>query len=163
MLPPSVRTLSTTMEPSAPAFAAIWRIGSSRARWMILAPVRSSPSRESSRSATGCWACKKRHATAGHDALFEGRPGRRECVLDAVLLLLELRLGRGADLDDGHAAGQLGEPLLELLAVEVRVGGLDLGADLVDAARDPLGLAGTVDDGGLVLGDDDLAGAARAG
>src|SRR5829696_190397 len=98
------------------------------------------------------------HATTGDDALLQGRAGRRERVLDAVLLLLELRLGRGAHLDDGHAAGELGEPLLELLAVEVRVGGLDLGADLVDAAGDPLGLAGTVDDGGLVLGDNHLAG-----
>src|SRR5215217_4647129 len=98
------------------------------------------------------------HATAGNDALFQGGPGRGERVLDAVLLLLELRLGRGADLDDGHAAGQLREPLLQLLAVEVRVGGLDLGADLVDPARDPLGLPSTVDDGGLVLGDDNLAG-----
>src|SRR5215218_477499 len=98
------------------------------------------------------------HATTGDDALLQGRAGRRERVLDAVLLLLELRLGCGAHLDDGHAAGELGEPLLELLAVEVRVGGLDLGADLVDAAGDPLGLAGTVDDGGLVLGDNHLAG-----
>src|SRR5215210_5949310 len=102
--------------------------------------------------------CVQEHdATARHDALLEGRAGRRECVLHAMLLLLELRLGSSADLDDGHATGQLGETLLELLPVEVRVGGLDLGADLVDAARDPLGLAGTVDDGGLVLGDDDLA------
>jgi hypothetical protein len=43
-------------------------------------------------------------------------------VLDAVLLLLELDLGGRADLDDGHAAGQLGETLLELLAVPVGVG-----------------------------------------
>ena len=37
---------------------------------------------------------------------------------------------------DADAAGQLGEPLLELLAVPVGVGVLDLGLDLVDAARD---------------------------
>jgi len=41
-------------------------------------------------------------------------------VLDAVLLLLELHLGGCTDLDDGHAAGQLREALLELLAVVVR-------------------------------------------
>ena len=44
---------------------------------------------------------------------------RRERVLDAVLLLLQLDLGGRADLDDGDAAGQLGQPLLQLLAVEV--------------------------------------------
>src|SRR5699024_11656579 len=65
--------------------------------------------------------------------------------------------GRGAGLDDGHAAGQLREALLELLAVVVRVGVLDLGADLRDAAGDAVGVAGALDDGGLVLGDDDLA------
>jgi hypothetical protein len=45
-----------------------------------------------------------------------------------VLLLLELDLGRGADLEDGNAAGQLGEALGKLLAVVVGVGVLDLGA-----------------------------------
>jgi hypothetical protein len=76
-----------------------------------------------------------------------------------VLLFLQLDFGRGADLDDGHATGQLGETLLELLAVVVRVGVLDLGLDLVDASLDVLIGAGTLDDGRLVLGDDDLAGA----
>jgi hypothetical protein len=45
-----------------------------------------------------------------------------------VLALLELDLGGRADLDDGNAAGQLGEALLQLLAVVVGVGVLDLGA-----------------------------------
>jgi chaperonin GroEL len=44
-----------------------------------------------------------------------------------VLLLLELHLGGGTDLDDADAAGQLGQPLLQLLAVPVGVGRLDLG------------------------------------
>ena len=65
-------------------------------------------------------------AAAGDDALLDGRPGRRQGVLDAVLLLLELDLGGRADLDDGDAAGQLGQALLELLAVPVGVGVLDL-------------------------------------
>src|SRR5215212_5884613 len=46
-------TFSATMEPSAPALAAIWRMGSSSARRTILAPVLSSPSRVSSKSPTG--------------------------------------------------------------------------------------------------------------
>ena len=101
------------------------------------------------------------HATAGHDALFDGRLGGGDGVLDAVLLLLELHLGGGADLDDGHAAGQLGQTLLQLLPVVVGVGVLDLGLDLVDAALDVVLGAGALDDGGLVLGDDDLAGPAQ--
>ena len=87
----------------------------------------------------------------------------RHGVLDAVLLLLELDLGGGADLEDGDAAGQLGEALLELLAVVVGVGVLDLGLDLVDPALDVVLVAATLDDGGLVLGDDDPLGACRAG
>ncbi len=101
------------------------------------------------------------HAAAGHDALFDGRLGRGDGVLDAVLLLLELDLGGRADLDDRHAAGQLGQALLELLPVVVGVGVLDLGLDLVDAALDVGLVAGTLDDGRLVLGDDDLAGPAE--
>ena len=82
-------------------------------------------------------------------------------VLDAVLLLLQLGLGRGADLDDGHAAGQLGQALLQLLAVVVGGRGLDLGADLLDAALDRRLVAMTLDEGGVVLGRNDAAGAAE--
>ena len=38
-------------------------------------------------------------------------------VVEAVFLLLHLDLRSGADIDDGHAAGQLGKTLLKLLAV----------------------------------------------
>lgn len=75
-------------------------------------------------------------ATTGDDALLDRGAGRGDGVLQTVLLLLELHLGGGADLDHAHAAGQLREALLELLAVPVGVGVLDLGLDLVDAARD---------------------------
>src|SRR5690606_5926756 len=81
----------------------------------------------------------ERDATTGDDALLDGGLRVADGVLDAVLALLELDLGGRADLDDGDAAGQLGEALLELLAVVVRVAVLDLGLDLRDAARD-LGL-----------------------
>src|SRR4029079_18345117 len=49
------------------------------------------------------------------------------------------------------------EALLELLAVVVAVGVLDLAADLGHATLDLRGVAGTLDDRGLVLRDDDLA------
>ena len=104
----------------------------------------------------------ERHAAAGDDALFDGRARRLQRVLDAVLLLLELDLGGRADLDDGDAAGELGQALLELLLVEVAVGVLDLGLDLVDARLDGVLGTGAVDDRGVVLGDLDGLGAAEA-
>src|SRR5690606_7709708 len=100
---------------------------------------------------------QRRDAATGDDALVHSGLGVAHGILDAVLALLELDLGGGTGLDDGHAAGQLREALLELLAVVVRVGVLDLGADLGHAAGDAVGVAGALDDGGLVLGDDDLA------
>ena len=84
-----------------------------------------------------------------------------ERVLDAGLLLLHLRLGRRADLDHRHAADQLGEPLLQLLAVVVGSRLLDLRADLLDAPFDVLLLPRAVDDGGVLLVDGDALGAAQ--
>ena len=88
----------------------------------------------------GLRGAEQRHAAARHDALLHGRPRRVERILDARLLLLHLGLGRGADLDDGDAAGQLGQPLLQLLPVVVRGRLLDLRPDLLDPALDLLGL-----------------------
>src|SRR4029453_11224753 len=101
------------------------------------------------------------HAAAGDDALLHRRAGVGDGVLDAVLLLLELDLGGRPDLDHAHAPGQLGQPLLELLAVPVGVGPLDLLLDLGDAALDVVGRPATLDDGGVVLGDGDPAGPAE--
>jgi hypothetical protein len=84
-----------------------------------------------------------------------------ERVLDAGLLLLHLGLGRRADLDDRDAAHELREALLELLAVVVGGGVLDLGADLALAGLDLVLLAGAVDDRRVVLVDDDALGAAE--
>ena len=47
-------------------------------------------------------------------------------VLDQCLALLDLGLGRAADVDLGDAAGQLGQTLLQLLTVVVRGGFFDL-------------------------------------
>src|SRR3954447_21616398 len=101
------------------------------------------------------------HAATGDDALLDGGLGVADRVLDAVLALLELHLGGGAGLDHRNTAGQLGQALLQLLAVVVGVAVLDLLPDLCDPARDGLAVSGTLDDRGLVLGDDDLAGAAQ--
>jgi hypothetical protein len=82
-------------------------------------------------------------------------------VLDARLLLFHLGLGVRPDLDDGHAADQLGQPLLQLLAVVVGLGVLDLSADLLHARFDVGLLAGAVDHRGVVLVDGDVLGAAE--
>src|SRR4029453_10905866 len=98
------------------------------------------------------------NATTGDDAFFNSSLGVADCVLNAVLAFLELNFGCGTGLDDCNAAGQLGQAFLQLLAVVVGIGVLDLGADLGNTARDLLGVAGTFNDGGLVLGNNNLAG-----
>ena len=100
-------------------------------------------------------------AAAGDDAFFHGRTGRVEGVFDAGFLFLHLGFGRGADIDDGDTAGELGEALLELLAVVIAGGFFDLAADLVHAALDVSLLAGAFDDGGVFLVDGDALGAAE--
>src|SRR5690606_23417767 len=87
-------------------------------------------------------------AAARNDAFPDGRAGRVGGVLDAVVLLRDLGLGGAAAAEDGSAASQLGETLLERLTVVVRGGLLDLLRDRADAALDCGLLAGAVDDGG---------------
>jgi cold shock CspA family protein len=65
-----------------------------------------------------CLACvEQSDAAARHDALLDRGAGRVHGVLDAVLALLHLELGRPAHANDGDPAGELGEALLQLLAV----------------------------------------------
>src|SRR5207245_1985939 len=101
---------------------------------------------------------KQRHAAARHDAFLDGRAGRVQRVLDAGLLLLHRGLGGRADLDHRHAAGQLRQPLLQLLAVVVRGRLLDLGPDLLDPPLDRSALARALDEGRVVLVHDYLLG-----
>ena len=82
-------------------------------------------------------------------------------VLDAGLLLLHLGLGGRTDLDDGDAADELGEPLLQLLAVVVRGGVLDLARICFTRPSMSFGLAGALDDRRVVLVDRDLLGLAE--
>ena len=72
-------------------------------------------------------------------------------VLDAGLLLFHLALGRGPDVDLGDSARDLGQALLELLAVVVRGRRIDLGADLLDATGNLGRVTRSLDDGGVIL------------
>ncbi len=127
----------------------------------MLTPVAWSPLRPRSPSIEHLDRLHQGRAAAGNDALLDRRARRRDGVLDAVLLLLELDLGVTADLDDDDTAGDLRQSLLELLLVPVRVTALDLGTDLGDASLDVGRFAAAVDDRGVVLADDDPASAAE--
>ena len=101
----------------------------------MLTPICSSPS--------SFRACRERptqrsqgHAAAGDNAFFDGRTGGMHGVFDAGLLFLHFGFGRGADFDHGHATDQLRQPLLQLLAVVVAGGLLDLAANFLHAAFD---------------------------
>src|SRR5262249_7307998 len=56
---------------------------------------------------------EKSGAAAGDDAFFNRSAGCIEGVFDAGLLFLHFDFGSSADVDDGHAADQLSETLLE--------------------------------------------------
>ena len=73
----------------------------------------------------------QRDAAAGNDAFFDGRARRMQRIFDAGLLLFHFDFGRRADFDRRDAAGQLGQTLLQLLAVVVGSGVFDLRADLL--------------------------------
>src|SRR5215208_6624675 len=102
---------------------------------------------------------KQSDAAARHDAFFHGRSRRMHRIVDAVLLLLHLDLGRTADADHRDAARELGQTLLKLLLVIVGGSLLDLRLDLPDASFDVGLLPGAVDDRGVLLLDAHALGA----
>ncbi len=103
----------------------------------------------------------QRNTAARHDAFFDRGTSGVQRIFHARLLFLHFHFGRSADLDQRHTAGQLGDTLLQLLAVVVAGGFVDLLADALDARFDLLGVAGAVDDGGLFLADFDALGLAQ--
>ena len=105
--------LPTTMEPSTPAFSAVW-LADGRLQGpahdsdagvliLVLALHRDRPGR-----------LQQHHAADGHDAFLDRRRGV-ERVVDAVLALLHLDLCGAADHDHRDAAGELRQALLQLL------------------------------------------------
>src|SRR5690606_37023640 len=98
------------------------------------------------------------NTAAGDHAFFNRSTGGVQGVFDAGLLLFHFGFGGGAHLDHGNTAGQLGNPLLEFFAVVIGRGLFDLGANLLDPGLDVGVVAGTVDDGGVFLGEVDLLG-----
>ena len=106
-------------------------------------------------------AAQQGHPAARDDAVLDRRAGRRQRILDSRLALLHLDLGGGTDLENGDAADQPCQPLLQLLAIPVGVGLLDLLLDLGAAGVDRRPVTGALDHGGVVLGHHDAASAAE--
>src|SRR5581483_7182213 len=80
----------------------------------------------------GLGATQQGYAAAGENAFFDGCTRGVQSVFDAGLLLLHVGLAVRANRDNRHAAGELRQPLLELLLVVLALGGVDLVADLLD-------------------------------
>src|SRR5439155_18722593 len=96
-------------------------------------------------------------------AFFGSGLGGVQGVINEVLAFLHLGFGGRTSLDHGDAASQLGQAFLELFAVVIAGGLLDLLADLVGAGVDVLALAGAFDQQRVVFVDDDPLGCAKIG
>jgi hypothetical protein len=82
-------------------------------------------------------------------------------VVDAVFALLHLDLAGAADTDHRDATRELGQTLLQLLAVVIRCRLFDLRSDLVGAGDDVVLAAGAVDNRRVLLFDQHPLGAAE--
>ena len=90
-------------------------------------------------------ATQQGHTAARHDSFLQGRLGRRPGILQQRLAFLHFGLGGRPAVDLRHAAGQLGQPFLEFLAIVIAVGNFHLLADLFDPAVDRSLAAGAAD------------------
>src|SRR5579871_110302 len=106
-------------------------------------------------------ATRQRHAATRDNSLFHSRARRVHRVFHAGFLFLHFGFGRGANLNDGHATHQFRQPLLQLLAVVVAGGLVDLAANFLHPAFDLGVLAFAFDHGRVVLVDGDLLGLAE--
>src|SRR5580704_14391802 len=109
-----------------------------------------------SRSAAG-----QSYSAAGDNAFFHGCAGGVHRVFHAGFLFFHFGFGCGADFDDGYATDQFRQPLLQLLAVVVAGGLVDLAANFFYAAFDFSVLAFAFDHRGVVFVDGDLFGLAE--
>ena len=81
------------------------------------------------------------HTAAWDNAFFDSRARCVQSILDAGFLFLHLSFGSRADVDDGHAPGELSQAFLKFFAVVIGGGFLNLAAQLIDAALDGSRLA----------------------
>ena len=84
------------------------------------------------------------HAATRNDTLLDCRTCSSQSIVYAVFLLFHLDFGRSADVENRYAARQLGQTLLQLLLVVVRLRNLDARTYLRDAGCDSRFVARTV-------------------
>src|SRR5699024_2115363 len=100
------------------------------------------------------------------------RHRQQRCLLQRQLLrcgwrlrcepcVLEFDFGGSTGANDSNTAGQFGQTFLQFFTVVVGISGVDFATDLVDATSDLVGVASTFNDGGFILGNDNLAGGAQ--
>ena len=125
-----------------PQLSAICFIGADRACSTMSTPIFSSPL--AAERAFSTTSRQRTRATPPPGRMPSSTAARVACKASSTraFFCFMSDFGAGADRDDGHAAGQLGQPLLKLLAVVFAVGGVDLIADLLDAVLDVGRLAG---------------------
>jgi hypothetical protein len=124
-------TLSTTTEPSQPALLAIQRQGSSSALRMMPMPTFSSSLARRLSSADKA----RMSATPPPGTTLLRLPHvSRAAHLRPAPLFFHLHFGRGADANHHHPPDELGQALLQLLAVVIR-GGPKLAPDAGTGAR----------------------------
>lgn len=99
---------------------------------------------------------KQSYAAAGDNAFLDRGTGCVQSIINAVFLFLYFNFRSAADFDYCHTAGNLGQTFLQLFAVIVRRGFLNLFADLIGTGLDQVLLSVTVDNGGFVLGNFNL-------
>src|SRR5450830_469524 len=100
-------------------------------------------------------------AAARQNAFLDRGTGCMHRIIDAILAFLHLDLGGTAHADHRNAAGELRQPLLQLLFVVIGRRLLDLHLDLGDASLYVGFLAGAADDRSVLLFDHYLLGAAE--
>ena len=147
-----------SQSPSTPAFAAIWRSGASRALSTMATPVLSSPSVLPSSSSTAGIAST--NAVPPPATMPSSTAAFVEFKASSMRIFFSFISTSVAapTLMTSHAAGELCEALLELLAVEVRRSVLrDLRTDLGNTRLDGVLVAGAVDDNRVLLVNLDLA------
>src|SRR5437588_12055430 len=81
----------------------------------------------------------------------------RKSIFNARLPVLEFDLGAGSHFDQGHAAGQLRQSLLELLTIVVAGRLLNLCPDLTNARLNSLLASLTFNDGRMIPGSHNTA------
>ena len=84
-------------------------------------------------------------------------------IINEILPLLHFGFGRSASLNDGNAAGQLGQPLFQFFAIVIAGGRINLLPDLLGSTVDLLLLAGAFDDKGVILVDHNALGRSEIG